>query len=110
MAGGSGSNPVSKANLIPAKPGDIKNPNGRKGKDGTKGLSLKNEFKQYINRISADERDAVWTGLYTKAMMGDVAAIKLWVELNGERVVDDIATETDTGIRVNITLPAKKEE
>lgn len=109
MAGKKGANlnPASLANLKPIAKGECRNPNGRKGKDGNGGITLKGEFRNYIKNISEDERNAVWTGLYTKAMLGDVAAIKLWVELNGERVVEDVQVDTGSnGPKIIIQMPA----
>ena len=99
-------NPASLANLKPNKGGEVANIYGRRGKSGTGGLSLKNEFKKFITNISEDERNAVWTGLYTKAMLGDVAAIKLWVELNGEQVNEQVQVQ-DNGTRIIIQMPPK---
>jgi len=86
------------------KPGEVKNPYGRKGKDGTGGVSLKNEFKSYLNRLSQSERDAVWTGLFTKAMLGDVPALKMWVELNGEQI-NEQKIEATAGAQIIINIP-----
>lgn len=104
---GGNMNPASLANLVPpiAK-GEVRNPNGRKGKDGTGGVTLKGEFKRYLQGRSVEERDAVWTGLWTKAMLGDVAAIKLWVELNGEKIIEDVQVDTgDKGPKIIIQMP-----
>lgn len=98
-------NPASLANLVPpVAKGEVRNKFGRKGKDGTGGITLKGEFKKYIQNISEDERNAVWTGLYTKAMLGDVAAIKLWVELNGEQV-NEQKIEATSGAQIVINIP-----
>ena len=86
------------------KPGEVKNPYGRKGKDGTGGVSLKKEFKAYLNRLSVAERDAVWTGLYTKAMLGDVPALKMLVELNGEQV-NEQRIDAGAGAQIVINIP-----
>jgi hypothetical protein len=99
-------NPASLANLKPIPKGTCLNPNGRKGADGKGGVTLKSEFRNYIKSITTEERNAVWAGLYSKAMMGDVAAIKLWVELNGERVVDDVQVYTGSnGPKIIIQMP-----
>lgn len=86
------------------KPGEVKNPYGRKGKDGQGGVSLKHEFKAFLNRLSVDERDAVWNGLYMKAMTGDVPALKMLVELNGE-VVNEQQIEATSGAQIVINIP-----
>lgn len=88
--------------------GEIKNPYGRKGKDGTGGVSLKQEFKNFLNRLSPDERDAIWIGLMTKAMTGDVPATKLWVELNGEQV-NEQKVEATSGAQIVINIPPAEE-
>lgn len=90
------------------KKGEIKNPYGRKGKDGTGGVSLKQEFKNFLNRLSPDERDAIWIGLMTKAMTGDVPATKLWVELNGEQV-NEQKVEATSGAQIVINIPPAEE-
>lgn len=98
-------NPKSLANLVdPIKPGEVRNPYGRKGKDGKGGITLKGEFRDYIKSISAEERNAVWIGLYTKAMLGDVAAIKLWVELNGEQINEQLV-QSESGAKIVINIP-----
>lgn len=103
-------NPASLANLRPIKEGEVKNKFGRKGKSGTGGLSLKGEFRDYIQNATKEQRDAVWVGLWNKAMSGDVAAIKLWVELNGERVVDDVHVDTGSnGPKIIIQMPAMED-
>lgn len=86
------------------KPGEVKNPYGRKGKNGTGGVSLRTEFKAYLNRLSVDERDAVWAGLYNKAMLGDVPALKMLVELNGEQV-NEQKIEAASGAQIVINIP-----
>lgn len=84
--------------------GEIKNPWGRKGKDGNGGVSLKNEFKAFLNRLSQDDRDAVWAGLFSKAMMGDVPALKMWVELNGEQINEQLV-QSESGAKIVINIP-----
>lgn len=96
----------SKATRI--KPGQVLNAAGRKGKDGTGGVSLKQEFKNFLNRLSPDERDAIWIGLMTKAMTGDVPATKLWVELNGEQV-NEQKVEATSGAQIVINIPPAEE-
>lgn len=101
--------PASLANLVPpVAKGEVRNPHGRKGKDGTGGITLKGEFRDFIKRVSKDERDAVWIGLMTKAMQGDTQAIKLWVELNGEVVNEQVQVQ-DNGTRIIIQMPPKDE-
>lgn len=90
------------------KPGEVKNPYGRKGKDGMGGVSLKKEFKAFLNRMTTEERDAVWMGLMTKAMMGDVPATKLWVELNDEQV-NEQRVEAEAGAQIVINIPTIEE-
>lgn len=98
-------NPASLANLVkPIEKGEVRNPYGRKGKDGKGGITLKGEFRNYIQNISKEERDAVWLGLYTRAMSGDVAAIKLWVELNGEQVNEQLV-QSESGAKIVINIP-----
>ena len=109
MAGKKGANlnPASLANLKPIAKGECRNPHGRKGADGKGGITLKGEFRDYIKNATKEQRDAVWVGLWNKAMSGDVAAIKLWVELNGERIVDDVQVDTGSnGPKIIIQMPA----
>ena len=85
------------ANLKPMKKGDpCRGPNGRKGNDGKGGVSLKTEFKQWLNATPKADRDGIWFGLMQKAKSGDERAIKLWVELNGEVVNDQQAMIVET--------------
>lgn len=101
--------PASLANLVPpVAKGEVRNPHGRKGKDGTGGITLKGEFRDFIKRVSRDERDAVWIGLMTKAMQGDTQAIKLWVELNGEQVNEQLVL-SESGAKIVINIPKAEE-
>lgn len=77
---------ASLANLIPIQPGEVRNKYGRAGKDGTGGFSLKATLKNYLNNLPKAEKDNFFSGLYRKVREGDVAAIKLIAELNGEMV------------------------
>ena len=101
-------NPASLANLKPIAKGECRNPYGRKGKDGTGGITLKGEFRDYIKNATKEQRDAVWVGLWNKAMSGDVAAIKLWVELNGEQV-NEQKVEATSGAQIVINIPPAEE-
>ena len=94
------------ANLKPVRKGEIRNPNGRRGKDGLGGFSLKEHLKRMLAKMGPDERDAFISGLLIKAAGGDVAAFKLVMEMNGE---GDGITQEDGGLRINVTLPPKEE-
>lgn len=102
---GANMNPKSINNLKPIAKGEVKNPYGRKGKDGKGGLSLKNEFKRFIENMEEADRDAVWAGLWMRATTGDVSAIKLFVELNDEKIVSDAPPATDNGPKIIIQIP-----
>jgi len=95
-------------NLKPAKPGDVRNPWGRAGKNGMGGLSLKTNFRNWLNRIPEAQRQAIWDGLYRKACSGDAAAIKLMVSLNDECPDFQPDTTTDTSNQVTIVMPPKE--
>lgn len=97
-------NPASLANLKSIEKGEVRNPHGRKGKDGKGGITLKGEFRDYIQSATKEQRDAVWIGLWNKAMSGDVAAIKLWVELNGEQVNEQLV-QSESGAKIVINIP-----
>lgn len=102
-------NPAGLANLKPVQKGECRNPWGRKGKQGDGGLSLKESYRKFLNHLSEDEQNAVWMGLYTKAMLGDVQAIKLFVEMNGEQVNEQVQVQ-DNGTRIVIQMPPKDDE
>lgn len=93
----------SLANLKPQKKGEpAHNPNGRKGADGTGGLSLKNKFRKYMQSLSPEAHDAIWFGLIAQAQNGNTAAIKMIIELGGEQVNDQLI-EMDSD-KPNITI------
>lgn len=99
-------NPAGLANLKPATKGEVRNPAGRKGKDGTGGFSLKESYRRFLSTMDQDAQNAVWSGLYLKACGGDVPAIKLFVELNGEIVNEQVQVQ-DNGTRIVIQMPPK---
>lgn len=99
-------NPASLANLQPIKAGEVKNKYGRKGKDGTKGLSLKNLLKARLAKMEKDEIDSFFEGLLLKARDGDHQAMKLLLLMNDEPL-ESVKVEADTGVRIQITMPAK---
>lgn len=99
-------NPKSMANLKPTKKGDVLNPYGRGGKDGTKGLSLKNLLKARLAKMEKDEIDSFFEGLLLKARDGDHQAMKLLLLMNDEPL-ESVKVEADTGVRIQITMPAK---
>lgn len=100
--------PNSLANLTPVQKGEIKNPHGKKGKSGTGGLSLKTSYKRYINSLPASDHDKIWAGLFHKCRTGDVAAIRLLIELNDEQVNEKITAEDD-GARIVIHIPKQED-
>lgn len=99
-------NPAGIANLNPVKKGEVRNPYGRKGANGAGGFSLKESYRRYLSTLDEDAQNAVWTGLYLKACGGDVPAIKLFVELNGEIVNEQVQVQ-DNGTRIIIQMPPK---
>lgn len=100
--------PNSLANLTPVQKGQILNPDGKKGKTGDKGLSLKASYKKYINSLPPSDHDKIWAGLFHKCRTGDVAAIRLLVELNDEQVNEKITAEDD-GARIIIHIPKQED-
>lgn len=100
--------PNSLANLTPVQKGQILNPDGKKGKTGDKGLSLKASYKKYINSLPASDHDKIWAGLFHKCRTGDVAAIRLLVELNDEQVNEKVV---DSGLGLGVVIiPNKTDE
>lgn len=97
-------NPAGLANLKPVVKGEVRNPAGRKGKDGKGGFSLKESYRRYLSTLDENAQNAVWTGLYLKATTGDVPAIKLFVEMNGELVNEQIQVQ-DNGAKIIIQMP-----
>lgn len=79
-----GVNPKSIANLKPNLDGANLNPAGRKGKDGTKGFSLKNALKKQLNELSDFQKDKFFLNLLVKAIEGDEKSIRLILEMNDE--------------------------
>lgn len=77
----------SLANLRPAKKGDVRNPWGSKGKNGD-ALTLKRSYREYMNALSDADKMGVWHGLLEEGKKGNVAAIKMMIELGGEQVND----------------------
>lgn len=99
-------NPTGIANLKPVVKGEVRNKYGRKGKDGNGGFSLKESYRKFLSTLDEDAQNAVWTGLYIKATSGDVSAIKLFVEMNGEIVNEQVQVQ-DNGTRIIIQMPPK---
>ena len=99
-------NPAGLANLKPVQKGECRNPWGRRGKDQNSGFSLKESYRRFLSTLDEDAQNAVWTGLYVKATTGDVAAIKLFVEMNGEVVSEQVQVQ-DNGTRIIIQMPPK---
>lgn len=97
-------NPKSLANFTPPKKGEIRNKWGRKGKNHDCGYSLKNGFKKFLEKLSPEEREAMWMALYGKALTGDVKVIELMVKLNDE-VFGDVEKKEDTGTRIILQIP-----
>ena len=93
--------------MSPKKGDPPRNPWGRRGKSGKEGLSLKNSYREYMGQLDDDERDAIWRGLVMKGRMGDVPAIKLIIELNGEQVNEKVVIPDD-GTRILIHMPAQE--
>jgi hypothetical protein len=98
-------NPKSMANLKMIKPGEVRNPNGRKG-----AFSLKTSYKKWLSTMDEPARNAMWDALYVKACSGDTKAIAMIIELNDERVIEDVQVDTDNGVKISITMPSKSEE
>jgi len=97
-------------NLKPNYEGRNINPMGRKGKDGTKGLSLKGSYKKFLENMPIEEHDKVWLGLLRKCRDGDTAAIKLMIELNGEQVNDKLLDVVESSAKIVINIPHIEEE
>lgn len=97
-------NAKSLQNLVPAKKGEVRNKAGRAGKNHDCGVSLKLGFKRFLNKLSPDERDAMWMALYGKAVTGDVKVIELMVKLNDE-IFGDSEVREDTGTRIILQIP-----
>lgn len=102
-------NPKSMANLKPTKKGDVLNPYGRGGKDGTKGLSLKNLLKARLAKMEKDEIDSFFEGLLLKARDGDHQAMKLLLLMNDEPL-ESVKVEAESGVKISISIPPKEEE
>lgn len=95
-------------NLKPIQPGECRNPHGRKGKDGTGGMSLKGELKAHLNRLTQAQRENFFNGLIAKCIEGDVNAIKLATLMNDEPLeAVRVDAEADNGVRISISMPAK---
>lgn len=95
-----------------AKPGNNLNPWGRTGKDGTKGFSLKSSYKRWLKTLPPEEQNKVWSGLFLKAKRGDIAAIKLFIELNDEVINSQRLLPDEVGGTTNqliINIPAKEQ-
>lgn len=101
-------NPNSLANLKPCKPGEARNPWGLHGKDGTKGFSLKENYRMWLSKLNEKDRAEIWKGLYLKAIKGDINAIKLLVSLNDENPDFTDKDATTDGSNITIVLPNKK--
>jgi len=95
-------------NLIPATKGEVRNPYGKSGKDGTKGKHLKTLIQEIGNNIEWDKTTlkdkAQMTAMYgnnawkaityvafTKAAAGDIKAMD-WLSKNGYGSQLDITT------------------
>jgi hypothetical protein len=99
--------PNSLSNLRPIVSGEVRNSWGRNGKDGNGGMSLKSSYKEYINKLPNTEHDKIWSGLFQKCRSGDVAAIRLLVELNDEQINEKMVI-SGNGLGV-VILPQKEE-
>lgn len=104
-------------NLIPAKKGEVRNPYGLKGKDGTKGRHLSTIIREIGENIdwsktTLKNKDQMkelygnngWKAIVyvamTKAMAGDPQAMK-WLAENGFGKHVDI---TSDGEKLNVAL------
>jgi hypothetical protein len=95
-------------NIIPPKKGEIRNPNGR-GK-GTKNratilkkwieLSAKLKHPETDEEFEGTMEDKVKLALITKALSGDVAAIKEIDDTLYGKIVDKSEVKEDTTIRI----------
>lgn len=97
-------------NLNPNYEGKNINPAGRKGKNGDKGLSLKGSYKKFLEKLAPEDHDKVWLGLLRKCRDGDVASIKLMIELNGEQVNDKLLDAVESSAKIVINIPHIEEE
>lgn len=100
-------NPTAKsiANLKPIKPGEVRNPWGRSGKDGNQGFSLKYTFKRFLQDLTPDKIELIWKALYAKSLEGDTKSIELMVKLNDE--VLEAHNNLAANEQIIINIPAK---
>jgi len=94
-------------NLKPIKPGEKRNPYGRRGKSGTGGFSMLSSFKAYIEEAHPGTITSVWNGLVRKAKEGDTKAIELIVRLNQERIDAPTTVQVENGPQIIINMPPK---
>ena len=102
-------NERSLANLVHIPKGKCMNPNGRAGKDG-KGktrLTLKGMMTTFLDTLSEDQRNLFFMGLYSKAINGDVQAIKLMAQLNDEF---NTTTQVEVGDSAKVVVMIPKIE
>ena len=90
-------------------PGNNNNPWGRRGKDGKQGFSFRTGFDMFVSRLTEDERALIWQAMFQKAANGDVQAMKLLLAYNKELEAPKVEVESDTGVRVSISLPPKED-
>lgn len=76
---------------------------GRHNKQGTGGLSFKTLLRAYMDSLPPKELLHFYDGLYTKALSGDVAAIKLMAELNDEFKTNNL--QIDSAAKVVVMVP-----
>lgn len=96
-----GNKPSAKslANLRPAQKGEVRNPWGTKGKNGDS-LRLKQSYRDFMTNISDKDKIAVWQGLLDEGKKGNVAAIKMLIELGGEQVNDRLTEMAELAANV----------
>lgn len=101
------------ANLKPVQKGQVLNPNGRKGKNGDKGFSFVETWRQTLQRMDPVDRDNILLGLLRRVIEGDLNAIRLAVDLNLEQVglgaMVNQAIE-DGGVRISVAMPPKEQD
>lgn len=67
-------------------------------------LGWKASYRYYVQMLPPQAKNAVWQGLLGQAQMGNVAAIKMLIELGGEQVSEIVNPNTGAA-QIIINIP-----
>ena len=88
-------------NLIPAKPGEVRNPHGRP-KGSRNRATIYNHWLEMINDTGITEADAIALAMILKAKQGDVAAAKEAMDSGFGKIADKQELTGADGLPLNI--------